>query len=203
MTRARVEAIKQEILDLGLCQCGCGQQTRTADKTDRRAGHIKGQPLRYLHGHFKPPVRYGADNNRFTGGLAVDSDGRTRINCRDGSWMHYSRGVMAAKLGRLLTPDEIVHHVNGDPSDDRIENLMLTDRAEHPRLHGVGDRLCRKGLHNLGDPTNVAVNPRTGHRQCKPCHAGAQRAWREKNRERVQANWQAWYAVNRVSKAAA
>lgn len=36
---------------VGLCQCGCGEATKLAPKTDRRSGWIKGQPLRYLKGH--------------------------------------------------------------------------------------------------------------------------------------------------------
>jgi hypothetical protein len=34
-----------------LCECGCGQPTRISEKTDRYHGHVKGQPLRYIHGH--------------------------------------------------------------------------------------------------------------------------------------------------------
>lgn len=35
----------------GFCECGCGQKTRIADKTVKRNGWIKGQPLRFIHGH--------------------------------------------------------------------------------------------------------------------------------------------------------
>lgn len=38
-------------------------------------------------------------------------------------------------LGRLLEPDEIVHHKNEDPSDNRPENLEVMTQAEHIRLH--------------------------------------------------------------------
>jgi hypothetical protein len=34
-----------------LCECGCGEPTRIAKKTNGRLGHVKGQPVRFLHGH--------------------------------------------------------------------------------------------------------------------------------------------------------
>jgi DNA-binding NarL/FixJ family response regulator len=42
---------------------------------------------------------------------------------------------MEGHLGRHLRAGEIVHHVNGDCSDDRVENLQLTTRREHPSFH--------------------------------------------------------------------
>jgi|GEM_PF-2278419 len=35
-----------------LCACGCGQATKIAPKTDSRWGHVKGQPMKYLPGHW-------------------------------------------------------------------------------------------------------------------------------------------------------
>lgn len=34
-----------------LCQCGCGQFTEMASKTNKKYGWVKGQPLRFIHGH--------------------------------------------------------------------------------------------------------------------------------------------------------
>lgn len=35
----------------GLCQCGCGQPTPIAPRTDTRKGWSKGQPMRFVAGH--------------------------------------------------------------------------------------------------------------------------------------------------------
>lgn len=36
----------------GYCHCGCGQKTRPARCTRKEAGWIKGEPLRYIDGHY-------------------------------------------------------------------------------------------------------------------------------------------------------
>jgi hypothetical protein len=76
----------------------------------------------------------GVAHPRFNGGLLLDR-GRWLIRCRDGSHVAFYRAVMAAHIGRLLDSDEHVHHRNGDPADDRIENLELVTRAEHMLIH--------------------------------------------------------------------
>lgn len=48
------------------------------------------------------------------------------------------RWIMQQHLGRKLKSSEIVHHINENKTDNRIENLHITDRSKHAREHGIG-----------------------------------------------------------------
>ena len=45
------------------------------------------------------------------------------------------RLVMEAYIGRYLNKEEIIHHINGNKSDNRIENLLITNNHEHLQYH--------------------------------------------------------------------
>ena len=56
------------------------------------------------------------------------------------------RLIIEHVLGRRLDLDEVVHHINGDKKDNRIENLCVMSRKEHSKLHRELEKSTR--LHN-------------------------------------------------------
>lgn len=45
--------MQTQLIPLGYCQCqcGCGQQTKLAASNDKRHGHVRGEPVRFVRGH--------------------------------------------------------------------------------------------------------------------------------------------------------
>ncbi len=87
--------------------------------------------------------------------------GRWQVRLPDGRRAYRYRQVMEAHLGRRLRPDEHVHHINGDPADDRIENLQVLSVAEHTRLHHADNEAARRAKWKYTWSTN--------HSCCQEC----------------------------------
>lgn len=139
---------------MSLCECGCGRVAKSryvvghnqkvprihADRECPVCGNLfrpRNGTQRFCSKPCAGRVRVmpkGRDHYRWNGGWFY-SQGRLMVACRDGSQVAWYRVVMQDKLGRPLTADEVVHHLNGDHTDDHPENLQVMSQAEHVRLH--------------------------------------------------------------------
>ncbi len=52
---------------------------------------------------------------------------------------HYlvHKRLIEKKLGRLLVKGEVIHHINGNKQDNRLENLQVLTAKEHYKIHVV------------------------------------------------------------------
>ncbi len=68
--------------------------------------------------------------------MAINSGGYVTKIVR-GKICYVHRLVMEKHIGRPLTKDEHVHHINKIKTDNRIENLQIISNSEHGILHGL------------------------------------------------------------------
>lgn len=113
----------------GTCQYeGCTEHT--TKKQDR---HIRKFCLRHRYSNL----------SRYNGGQPFISTSGYRMVYPEGSTsaVPEHRYVMEQQLGRPLNKGENVHHINGDRSDNRPENLELWDRTQ-PAGQRVADKIA-------------------------------------------------------------
>lgn len=83
------------------------------------------------------------NNGHWQGGRHTRPDGYITIRVNGRPKMEH-RHVMEQYLGRKLKQSELVHHENGDRTDNRIENLRLCTASTHMKHHNPHGPLPRE-----------------------------------------------------------
>lgn len=84
--------------------------------------------------------KFGEQSSNWKGGKIMNDNGYVLIRSPKHpfvnafGYVREHRLIMEKNLGRYLLPTEVVHHLNGDRTDNRIENLeLLESQSIHVR----------------------------------------------------------------------
>lgn len=70
--------------------------------------------------------------------------------CKDGKRMLVHRKVMEEHLGRKLKTEEVVHHIDGNQTNNVLENLELMSDSQHSKFHAKKPQMIELICSNCG-----------------------------------------------------
>ena len=86
-------------------------------------------------------IQSGKKHPMYRGGRTTSPEGYIRVSCPNHPYNHLGyvfehRLIIEQHIGRTLKRTDRVHHLNGNKSDNRLNNLMaFTSESAHQRFH--------------------------------------------------------------------
>jgi hypothetical protein len=122
------------------CECGCGCATKRA----RRFLQGHNAHARFVAQNTSPEFRarkWKGGRHKHDQGYVLVYVGRNHPMAKSNGYAYEHRLAMSEAIGRVLKPEEVVHHINGVRDDNRLENLILFESHEaHARHHAELER---------------------------------------------------------------
>ena len=107
-------------------------------------GYFKGVPRRRINGH---------------GYVILEAHGKTIME---------HRSIIEQHLGRALQRSEVVHHINGRKTDNRLENLVVLSIEDHQNLHKEQAEQIRLLLWRIKQLEEKLAAPGLEVKRCPP-----------------------------------
>jgi hypothetical protein len=138
---------------LGKCRCGCGKDVPIRTKRRTLGKYISGHH-RIDYSKRKSPIR--EKHWKWNGGKMMAGTKRKYVAIRRKhhpfrdplGYVFEHRYRMELMLGRYLTEEEVVHHIDGDKKNNEESNLMLfannTEHMKYERDEKMKGRICKK-----------------------------------------------------------
>ena len=119
----------------GLCECGCGQTTPTARRTDAAKGWVKGRPLRYVRGHTGGDGKAGQRRRE----LAAE---HRRLWEEEAPDIEYGRCQCGCGRPTPISPNTYWHarRVRGEPMRFVANHRQLVEKGRVMVAYAVEDR---------------------------------------------------------------
>lgn len=163
-----------------LCECGCGETIPIINKRGEHSRFKSGHHLRGRRSHNFKEGRWKTNTGHW---LVYKPE---HPFCNNNGYVYEHRLIIEDKLNRYLRPEEVIHHINGIPWDNRTENLhLISSKKEHAVIHNklnktidMSDWKCARCnrdktyIKKSGRPRWLYIN---GSRLCSSCYSTVKR----------------------------
>ena len=175
--------------DDGSCECGCGGKTKLARQTHRGFGWVRGEPLRFIHGHNTRKIDYVVDPEHGCwiwqkhinkDGYGLTNDPTRGYKTIKAATLYYERAYGPVPAGKMLDHFRCDRRSCVNPDHVRpVTPRENTLRGDAPSAWNLAKTSCMHG-HSFTIENTYLM--RSGSRGCRACRAAAQRRYSKRRR---------------------